>query len=39
LKSVKFQDYVKTNYQISSGNIMQGDFEQTFNVETTNGVE
>ena len=39
LKSQKFQDYVKDKYQISNGNIMQGDFDEVFEVETTNGVE
>jgi hypothetical protein len=39
LKSQKFQDYVKDKYQISNGNIMQGDFDEVFEIETTNGVE
>ena len=37
LKSQKFQDYVKDKYQIASGSIMQGDFDEAFDVETTNG--
>jgi hypothetical protein len=39
LKQKSFQDYVQTTYQIASGNIMQGDVDQAFEVETTNGVE
>ena len=39
LKMKSFQEYVKNTYQISSGNIMQDDVEETFEVETTNGVE
>jgi RecA/RadA recombinase len=39
LKQKSFQDYVQTTYQIASGNIMQGDVDQAFEVETTNGVD
>jgi RecA/RadA recombinase len=39
LKMKSFQDHVKDTYQIASGNIMQNDIEETFEVETTNGVE
>jgi RecA/RadA recombinase len=39
LKQKSFQDYVQNTYQIASGNIMQNDIEEAFEVETTNGVE
>jgi RecA/RadA recombinase len=39
LKQKSFQDFVQNTYQIASGNIMQGDVDQAFEVETTNGVE
>jgi RecA/RadA recombinase len=39
LKQKSFQDYVQNKYQIAKGNIMQGDFEEAFEVETTNGAE
>ena len=39
LKMKSFQDHVKDTYQIASGNIMQDDIEETFEVETINGVE
>jgi RecA/RadA recombinase len=37
LKQKSFQDFIKNKYQIASGNIMQGDIEKTFEVETMNG--
>jgi hypothetical protein len=40
ITSKKFQDYVKDQYQIASGAIMQGGEEDLFDgVETSNGVE
>jgi len=39
LKQKSFQEYVQNTYQIASGSIMQEDFEEVFEVETTNGVE
>ena len=39
LKQKSFQDYVQNTYQIASGNIMQEDVDQAFELETTNGVE
>jgi RecA/RadA recombinase len=39
LKQKSFQDFVQNTYQIASGNIMQGDVDQAFEVETTNGVD
>jgi RecA/RadA recombinase len=39
LKQKSFQDYVQNTYQIASGNIMQDDVTEAFEVETTNGVE
>ena len=40
LKNKKFQEFVQSNYQIASGDIMQGGSEDLFaEVETTNGVE
>ncbi len=39
LKQKTFQDFVQNTYQIASGNIMQDDVTQAFDVETTNGVE
>ena len=39
LKQKSFQDYIKDKYQIASGSIMQDDISETFDIETTNGVE
>jgi len=39
LKQKSFRDYVESSYRIASGNIMQDDVEEVFEVETTNGVE
>ena len=39
LKQKSFQDFIKNKYQIASGNIMQGDIEKTFEVETINGAD
>ena len=39
LKTKKFQDYVSEKYQIATGDIMQDDIKEAFDVETTNGVE
>ena len=39
LKQKSFQDFVQNTYQIASGNIIQEDVDQAFEVETTNGVE
>jgi RecA/RadA recombinase len=39
LKTKKFQEYVSDKYQISTAGIMQGDVDQAFELETTNGVE
>ena len=39
LKNKTFQDFIQQKYRISTGNIMQGDIEEAFELETTNGVE
>lgn len=39
LKNKTFQKFVEDKYRISTGNIMQEDIEEAFDVETTNGVE
>ena len=39
LKQKSFQDYVQNTYQIATGNIIQEDVAEAFDVETTNGVE
>ena len=39
LKQKSFQEFIQNKYQIASGAIMQDDIEETFEVETTNGVE
>ena len=39
LKNNTFSEYIKKKYQISTGNIMRGDIEEAFEVETTNGAE
>jgi len=39
LKQKSFQDYVQQTYQIATGNIIQEDVDQAFELETTNGVE
>ena len=38
LKQKSFREFVENRYSVTSGAIMQGDIEQTFDVETTNGV-
>jgi RecA/RadA recombinase len=39
LKQKSFQDFIKDKYQIANGSIMQDDINETFEVETTNGVD
>ena len=39
LTNKTFQDFIKQKYRISTGNIMRGDIEEAFAVETTNGAE
>ena len=39
LKQKSFQEFIQNKYQIAAGAIMQDDIEETFDVETTNGVE
>lgn len=39
LKNKTFQDFIQQKYRIATGNIMQGDIEEAFELETTNGVE
>jgi RecA/RadA recombinase len=39
LTSKKFQEYIKNKYQIASGSIMQGDVDEAFEIETSNGAE
>jgi hypothetical protein len=39
LKQKSFQEYIKNKYQIATGSIMQGDIDEAFEVETTNGAE
>ena len=38
LKQKSFRDFVENRYSVTSGEIMQGDIEEAFDVETTNGV-
>jgi RecA/RadA recombinase len=38
LKQKSFQEYIVNKYQIASGSIIQTDVEETFDVETMNGV-
>lgn len=37
LKQKSFRDFVENRYSVTSGEIMQGDIEEAFDVETTNG--
>jgi len=39
LKDKTFKEFIENKYRISSGNIMQNDIDEAFDVETTNGVE
>jgi RecA/RadA recombinase len=39
LKQKSFQEFIKNKYQIAAGSIMQGDIEETFEVETMNGAD
>jgi hypothetical protein len=39
LTNKTFQEFIKQKYRISTGNIMRGDIEEAFAVETTNGAE
>ena len=39
LKQKSFQDFIKNKYQIAAGSIMQGDIDETFEVETMNGAD
>ena len=39
LKKKSFQDHIEHKYRIASGNIMQGDIDEAFDLETTNGVK
>jgi len=38
LKQKSFREFVENRYSVTSGAIMQGDIEQTFDVETTKGI-
>jgi len=38
LKKKTFQDFIEQKYRIASGNILQGDIDETFEIETSNGV-
>lgn len=39
LKQKSFRDFIESKYSVASGSIMQGDIDEAFEVETTNGVE
>lgn len=39
LKQKSFQQFVEDKYRVASGEILASDVEETFDVETTNGVE
>ena len=39
IKDKSFQDFVENKYCVASGNIMSSDIHETFEVETSNGVE
>jgi hypothetical protein len=39
IKDKAFQDFVENKYRVASGNIMSSDIHETFEVETSNGVE
>jgi len=39
LQQKSFREFVENKYRIASGNIMETDVDQTFDVETMNGVE
>ena len=39
LKQKSFQEFIQNKYQIASGSIIQDDIDETFEIETTNGVE
>jgi len=39
LKQKSFRNYIEKTYSISNGNIIQGDIDEAFEIETTNGVE
>ena len=39
LKDKTFQQFIEDKYRVASGNIMSSDIDETFDLETTNGVE
>ena len=39
IKDKAFQKFVEDKYRVASGNIMSNDIHETFEIETTNGVE
>jgi hypothetical protein len=39
LQQKTFRDFVEGKYRVASGNIMETDVDQTFDVETMNGAE
>ena len=39
LKDKTFQQFIEEKYRVASGNIMSTDIDETFDLETTNGVE
>ena len=39
LKDKTFQEFIENKYRIAAGNIMSSDIDETFDVETMNGVE
>ena len=39
LNQKTFRDFIEDKYRVASGNIMQGDIDETFAVETMNGTE
>ena len=38
LKQKSFQEFVESKYRVAHGEILSSDVEETFDVETTNGV-
>jgi hypothetical protein len=39
LKQKSFRDFIENKYRVAAGEIMQGDIDEAFDVETMNGTE
>ena len=39
LSQKTFRDFIEDKYRVASGNIMQGDIDGAFEIETMNGTE